>query len=48
MELGEQTAARLAAMATLAGNCTRLTANEADGDERDDHRNRRTEETLHL
>ena len=48
VELGEQTAARLAAMTTLTGNRTRLTADEADGDERDDHRNRRTEETLHL
>ena len=49
MELGEQTTmARLAAVTTVAGNRTRLTADEADGDERDDHRNRRTEETLHL
>ena len=49
VELGEQTAvAGLPAMAAVAGNRTRLTTDEADGDERDDHRNRGTEETLHL
>ena len=49
VELGEQTAvARLAAVTTVASDRTRLTADEADGDERDDHRNRGTEETLHL
>jgi hypothetical protein len=49
VELGEQTAvAGLPAMAAVAGNRTRLTTDQADGDERDDHRNRGTEETLHL
>ncbi len=48
VELGEQTTARLAAMTTVAGNRTRLTADEADGDQRDEHRNRGTEETLHI
>ena len=48
VELGEQTTARLAAMTTVAGNRTRLTADEADGNQRDEHRNRGTEETLHI
>ena len=49
VELGEQTAvAGLPAVAAVAGNRTRLTADDGDGDERDDHRNRGTEETLHL
>jgi hypothetical protein len=49
VELGEQTTvAGLPAVAAVAGNRTRLTADDGDGDERDDHRNRGTEETLHL
>jgi hypothetical protein len=49
VELGEQTAmAGLPAVTTVAGDRTRLTADQADGDQRDDHRNRGTEETLHL
>ena len=49
VELGEQTAvAGLPAVATVAGNRTRLTADEADGNQRDEHRNRGTEETLHI
>jgi hypothetical protein len=48
MEFGEQTAVALpAAMAAMAGHRARVTADEGDGHQREQHRNRKTEEPLH-
>lgn len=46
---GQETAtvATTTAVATMAGNSTRVTANEGDGDEREEHRNCKTHEPLH-
>ncbi len=41
------TVATGAAMAAVAGNGTRLTADEGDGDEGKEHRNCESEKTLH-
>jgi hypothetical protein len=40
--------ATASAVAAMAGDSTRVTADEGDGHEREEHRNRETEETLHL
>jgi hypothetical protein len=49
VQLGEQAAVALAGtVAAVAGHRTGVTAHEGDGDERKEHCNRETEETLHL
>jgi hypothetical protein len=45
---GEQAAvATTGTMAAVAGDRTSVTADEGDGHQREEHRNRKTEETLH-
>jgi hypothetical protein len=48
MVTGEQTTvAPTAAVAAVAGHRARVTADEGDGDEGEEHRNSKTEEPLH-
>jgi hypothetical protein len=48
MMSGEQAAvATTTTVAAMTGDGTRVTADEGDGHEREEHRNRKTEETLH-
>jgi hypothetical protein len=49
MELGEQAATMATAttMAAVAGHRAAVTANEGDGNQREEHRERETEKTLH-
>ena len=48
VELGQQTAmAGLPSVAAVAGHSTGVTANQGNGDQREEHRNRTSEKTLH-
>ena len=48
VELGQQTAtAGLPTVAAVAGHSTGVTANQGNGDQREEHRNRTSEKTLH-
>jgi hypothetical protein len=48
VELGQQTTmAGLPSVAAVAGHSTGVTANQGNGDQREEHRNRTSEKTLH-
>lgn len=46
VQAGEKTAMRTT-MAAVTGHRTRITADERDADDREEHRERKAEETLH-